>query len=407
MFVAATDGYKGERRGVIAVFSSFFLAGFESAVGYNAHCEWFDQIAATEHDRRADEDYRLLAEQGIHAAREAVRWPLVDVRGRYDFSSMLPFINAARRYDIELIYDLFHFGYPADVDLFSADFPARFADYAYNVTRFLAAHTDGQLYITPINEPSYFAWAAGEAGLFAPHAHGRGWELKVCLMRGAIQAIEAIRAACADARIVNVDSLCRVVAPLERPDLQREADEFNEGAVMQGWDILAGRLLPELGGSPRHLDIIGINYYWTNQWELHRAGLPLEDNDPRRWPLRKLVRAVWERYGCADMLITETSHVGDMRSLWLQELTNEAEALLRAGVPLRGICLYPILGMPEWHSRHEWTQMGLWDLLPAADGLRRVPHAPTHAAFSAAQAQLETLHAAVNRRRALAAAVAA
>ncbi len=398
---------KGERRGVTAVFSSFFLAGFESATGYNAHCEWFDQIAATEHDRRADEDYRLLGEANIRAAREAVRWPLVDVRGRYDFSSVVPLIYAARRHNVELIYDLFHFGYPPDVDLFAADFPARFAAYAYAATRFLAAHTDGQLYITPINEPSYFAWAAGEAGLFAPHAHGRGWELKVCLLRGAIQAIGAIRAACADARIVNVDSLCRVVAPFERPDLQREADEFNDGAVMQGWDMLAGRLLPELGGSPRHLDIVGINYYWTNQWELNRAGLPLEDNDPRRWPLRKLVRAVWERYRCADILITETSHVGDMRPVWLRELTDEAEALLREGVPLRGVCLYPVLGMPEWHNRQQWTQMGLWDLAPEVDGLRRVAHAPMQAAFHVAQMQLAALHADVNRPVVHAAAVAA
>jgi hypothetical protein len=404
LFVAASGGYKGERCGVIAVFSSFFLAGFESATGYNAHCQWFDQIAATEHDQRADEDYRLLSAAGIRAAREAVRWPVVDVGGRYDFASVLPHIEAARQHGIELIFDLFHFGYPADVDLFAAEFPARFADYAYAAARFLAAHTDGPLYITPINEPSYFAWAAGESALFAPHARERGWELKVCLMRGAIQGIEAIRSACRDARIINVDSLCRVVAPFNRPDLQHEVDDFNNGAVMQGWDMLAGRLLPELGGSPRHLDIIGINYYWTNQWELHHAGLPLDDADPRRWPLRKLVRAVWERYGVEDMLVTETSHVGDMRPVWLRELATECAALLEEGVPLRGVCLYPVLGMPEWHRRDEWTQMGLWDLVQTGEGLARAPHAPTLAALREAQLRLEPLHARVNRRPAFAAA---
>lgn len=400
MLVVASGGYKGERRGVNAVFSSFFLAGFESATGYNAHCQWFDQIAATEHDRRADEDYQLLSAAGIRAAREAVRWPVVATGGRYDFSSILPHINAARRHGVELIFDLFHFGYPADVDLFAAGFPARFADYAYAAARFLAAHTDGPLYITPINEPSYFAWAAGESGLFAPHQRERGWELKVCLMRGAIQGIEAIRAACPNARIINVDSLCRVVAPFNRPDLQREADDFNHGAVMQGWDMLAGRLMPELGGSPQHLDIVGLNYYWTNQWELHRAGLPLDDADPRRWSLSRLVRAVSERYRGTDILLTETSHVEDMRPVWLRELTDECELLLREGVPLRGVCLYPVLGMPEWHSRDVWTRMGLWDLLPTNDGLARVPHEPTLAALGEAQLRLEPLYARGNQRRA-------
>ena len=32
------------------------------------------------------------------------------------------------------------------------------------------------------------------------------------------------------------------------------------------------------------------------------------------------------------------------------------------GIPLRGVCLYPILGMPEWHDQKRWTQMGLWEL---------------------------------------------
>jgi hypothetical protein len=38
------------------------------------------------------------------------------------------------------------------------------------------------------------------------------------------------------------------------------------------------------------------------------------------------------------------------------------EALLEEGVPLKGVCLYPILGMPEWHDQGRWTQMGLWEV---------------------------------------------
>jgi beta-glucosidase/6-phospho-beta-glucosidase/beta-galactosidase len=383
------------------MFSSFFLAGFESATGYNAHCEPFDQIAATEHDSRADEDYRLLAGAGVRAARDAVRWSLVDRNGRYDFSSVRPVLEAARRHNVEMIHDLFHFGYPAHVDPFSDEFPERFADYAYAAARFVSAHTDGACYFTPINEPSFFSWAAGEVGLFAPHAHGRGWELKVCLVRAAIRGIEAIRAACRDARIINVDPVCRVVAPFDRPDLQGEADAYNAGAVMEAWDMLSGRLLPELGGSPRHLDIVGVNYYWTNQWEMGRAGIPLDDWDERRAPLRELVRGVSERYEGAEILITETGHVGEMRAPWLRELAGECEAMLTGGVPLRGVCLYPVLGMPEWHARHVWTRMGLWDLERDGERLRRVPHEPTHAALREAQRRLEPLHALKNSNRIL------
>ena len=125
--------------------------------------------------------------------------------------------------------------------------------------------------------------------------------------------------------------------------------------------MLAGKIMPDLGGSRAHLDIVGINYYWTNQWTLGRDEKPLADDDPRRVPLRDLVKRVHQRYG-GELLITETAHVDDMRAKWLNYVEDEVEALLRDGIPLRGVCLYPILGMPEWHDQKRWTQMGLWEL---------------------------------------------
>jgi beta-glucosidase/6-phospho-beta-glucosidase/beta-galactosidase len=370
------------------VFSSFFLAGFECATGYNVHKEWIDQVAATQHDKFADEDYRRLREVGIRVVREAVRWPLVDRRDHYDFSTIDPFLKASRSHGIEIIHDLFHYGYPADVDLFSPEFPRRFADYCYAVARYVAARTDGVCHFTPVNEPSYFAWAGGEVGLFSPHAKGRGWELKVNLARASIAGINAIRAACPNASIINVDPLCWVAAPNDREDLKQMADNFNCNVVFQSLDMLSGRLMPELGGSHAHLGTIGINYYWTNQWHVEYPGVPLHDNDPYRWPLRKLVRYVWERYG-SEIIITETGHVGEMRPVWLRELTVEAEAMLGEGLPLSGICLYPILGMPEWHAQHEWTRMGLWDLVERGDKLERVIYEPMLEALREAQGRLE------------------
>lgn len=354
------------------MFQSFFLAGFECATGYNRHGEWIDQVAATHHDLCADEDYRLLREVGIRGARESIRWPLVDHRGRYDFSSVQPLIRASQKHGVEVIWDLFHYGYPDDVDLFSERFPERFADYCHAAASWVAKRTEGVCYFTPVNEPSYFSWAAGHAGFFAPHQTNRADELKVALARAAIRGIDAIRAACPTARIVNADPLCRVVAPIGTSEHDEAVRRFNTGAVFESWDMLAGRLLPELGGSPEHLDVVGINYYWTNQWDITRAETPLEDDDPRRAPLRELVRTVHQRYPGSEILITETSHRDEMRPVWLRELTGECEALLEEGVPLRGVCLYPILGMPEWHAQEEWTRMGLWDLHPGEPTLDRV-----------------------------------
>ena len=366
------------------MFRSYYLAGFECATGYNMHGEWIDQIAATQHDRHIDADYRRLTQVGIHAVREAIRWPLVDRRGRYDFASAEPFAAAARRHDLDVIWDLFHYGYPDDLDPFSDAFGERFAAYCHAAARFVAARTDGACWFTPINEPSYFAWAAGEVGRFAPHAQKRGFELKVALARAALLGIAAIRDACPWARIVNVDPICRIVPANDDPAQLEHARWFNDEAVFEFWDIVGGRRMPELGGSPQHLDIVGLNYFWTNQWQLGAESTPLADDDPRRLPPAELVRAAWDRYG-AEILITETSALGEARAPWVHELSAMAGQLLGSGVPLAGICLYPILGMPEWHDRERWAPMGLWDLARDRHALTRVACQPMLEALKSVQ----------------------
>jgi beta-glucosidase/6-phospho-beta-glucosidase/beta-galactosidase len=375
------------------MFASFFLAGFECATGYNATGEWIDQVAATHHDKHVDEDYSRLREVGIQAAREAIRWPLVDRGGQYDFSNVEPFIDAANRHGIEVIWDLFHYGYPSDLDPFTSEFTQRFAAYCHAAAKWVCARTNGQVWFTPVNEPSYFSWAAGDVGRFAPHATGRGFELKVALARAGIAGIEAIWDACPSARIVNVDPLCNVVMPGDGSVKPEDVEFFNQVAVFESLDMLSGKLMPELGGSRRHLDVIGLNYYWTNQWELGRDCQPLAEDDPRRVPLHDLLARVHRRYG-GDIVITETSHVDDMRPVWMKQLTRECEAALRAGLPLRGVCLYPILGMPEWHSQEQWTRMGLWDVAQDESERLRTINRPMHKELRRAMRRLAPHHAA-------------
>jgi hypothetical protein len=204
------------------------------------------------------------------------------------------------------------------------------------------------------------------------------------LVRAAIAGIDAIRAELPEARMLNADPLCRVVPPPNHRDPHADAEDFNERAVFESWDMLCGRTLPELGGSRRHLDIVGVNYYWTNQWQIGREECPLHFDDPRRLPLSALLRRVWERYG-GEIVITETAHVDDMRPIWLTTVADECEKLLNEGIPLRGVCLYPILGMPEWHEPAVWTRMGLWDLVPEGGRLEREPFAPMFDALRVAQ----------------------
>lgn len=377
------------------MFRSFFLAGFECSTGFNRHGQFIDQVAATKHDVHVAADYARLQERGILAVREGIRWPLVDRRGRLDFRSMVPFARAARRAHIDVIWDLFHYGYPPELDIFSRAFVERFADYCFGVAKWLRRNTDGPWFFTPVNEISYLAWAGGQVGLFAPHLHERGFDLKVALVRAALSGIDALWEGCPGARIVHAEPVCRVVAPPRSPELGDMVRAFNEGAVFEAWDMLSGRLLPELGGHPRYLGVTGINYYWTNQWEWGQDGRPLALDDPRRVSLADLIRTVWTRYR-SDVVITETSAVGDERAPWILELTRMAVALRREGIPIHGVCLYPVLGMPEWHAQDEWTRMGLWDLNEVSHDLARTAHEPSMRALGEAQRQVE--RAGIERR---------
>jgi hypothetical protein len=213
----------------------------------------------------------------------------------------------------------------------------------------------------------------------------------VALARAALAAIPAIRDACPGARIVNVDPICRMVPPAgASSEAVAGVHAFNRHAVFQFFDMVAGRLLPELGGSLDALDIVGLNYYATNQWELGCEGTGLPDDDPRRVPLADIVRDVAERYG-RPVAITETSDCDERRGGWLHGISRTVLELLDDGVELCGVCIYPILGMLEWHDRNVWVRMGAWDLESQDGRLVRKPYQPMLDALRDAQASLPSL----------------
>ena len=78
--------------------------------------------------------------------------------------------------------------------------------------------------------------------------------------------------------------------------------------------------------------------------------------DPRWRPLRKLLRTAYQRYG-RPFALTETSHPGMDRPAWWRMIAEECAAVLRAGLPLQGVCLYPIIDRPDWDHLDQWHQL--------------------------------------------------
>src|SRR5687768_4976438 len=209
------------------LFRSFWMGGFESACHINRKGRRLDMIASTQHDRFIEQDYAQLLQFGIHTVRDTARWHLIEQRpGTYDFSSLDPQLDAARRHGIQVIWDLCHYGWPDGLDIFSAEFVDRFAAFSRAAAWHLRERVDGPLLVTPINELSFFAWAAGDVGWFHPFGEHRGAELKRQLVRAMIASIDAIRGVDRHARIVTAEPLINVVPPKGQPDVNDVAARY-------------------------------------------------------------------------------------------------------------------------------------------------------------------------------------
>ena len=357
------------------LFRSFWIAGFESATHITDCSERLDMLAATQHDRFVSDDYARLGPIGIRTVRDTMRWHLIEPRrGRFDFSSVDPFMDAAQRHELQVVWDLLHYGTPCGVELYHPDFPARFGEFAAAAARYLEAWSDEVPYFTPINELSFFSWAAGQVGWFHPFWRGRGYELKRQLVRAWLAAVDAIRGVDPRARFISVEPLIHTVPPLGQPDVDDRA-AAQEASQWEAWDMIAGLRDSDLGGRADALDVMGVNFYHDNQWEVpggEKIAWHVHPRDPRWVPFHRLVQGAWERYR-RPIFVGETSHVGEGRAAWIREMTDEVCLAIRGGVPVDGMCLYPIIDRFEWDDPGHWHNSGLWDLAREPDGtLRRV-----------------------------------
>jgi len=372
------------------LFRSFWMAGFECSTHINSAGTRLDMIAALGHDRFCEEDYRRLRELGILCARDGLRWHLIDKGRQYDWSSWIPMLQAAEKKGIQVIWDLFHYGWPDGLDIFSREFVDRFARFSGEAARIHREHSAQIAFYSPVNEISFFAWAAARKLIF-PFARNRGGEMKSQLVRAAIAAIDSIRAADPQARFLSPEPLIHNVPPKRHPQNTGPA-LAQRNSQFEAWDMLTGRVARELGGHERYLDIVGVNFYAANEWEVpggRKLHWDAGSNDPRWMPLHKLLAEVYDRYR-RPFIIAETSHYGIGRAAWLNEVSSEVHKALQNGVPLEGACLYPILDRFDWEDRTHWHNCGLWDMtLNGSGNYRRVLNLTYAQALQSAQELLD------------------
>lgn len=327
------------------LFRSFFQGSFACSTACRSEGKRLDMVVSSGHDMLLEKDYAALAEQHLHTARDGARWHLIEkTSGIYDWTSFLPMIQAARHHDMQIIWELMHFGYPDHLNIWKPAFVSHFERFARAMATLMKDQGITQPFFTPVNQISFWAWAGAEVAWFNPHVSGRGKELKRQLVRASLAAIHAIRDVFPDARFVLTDPLVQIASDPANPDSKPYADAQHQ-AQFEAWDMLAGHIDSELGGSEACLDILGLNYYPDNHWFFPGEAMP--QAHPLRQPLHHLLAQYWQRYQ-RPLLLAETGAEGEARAPWLQHICEEVSLALEQGIAIEGISLYPIVEYPAW-----------------------------------------------------------
>lgn len=337
------------------IFQSYLMGGFECSTHRYVDGKQVDVITASRHDVFAEKDYQRLLDFGIRTARDGTRWHLIEKTPfQYDWTSVLKQIRAARKTGIQVIWDLFHYGYPHDLDIFSSEFIGRFSAYAENFVKLLLSEGETKPLICLVNEISFFGWAAGEVEMFYPFCRHRGDEIKRQLVKASIVAAAKIKSIAPETILIQTDPVVRVL-PLEKHYIEEAKNVHN--AQFHALDMLLGRTEPEIGGSENIIDFIGVNYYLQNQWR-HPSGERILLGEKDYLPFSEILKSFYERYK-KPLFIAETGIEDDLRPEWFRYICEEVRLAEKAGVPIFGICLYPIVNHPGWNDdRH--CQNGLW-----------------------------------------------
>ena len=342
----------------MAEFQSFFMGGFECATHRRADGVQIDVLTATRHDTHAAEDYLLLQQAGVRTVRDGLRWHLIEqTPGVYDWSSFLPMLDASLATGTQVIWDLCHWGIPQHLDIFSPGFITSFAAFAMAAATIIRDTTGANgPYPFLLRLSTRSASGPGSAATSRPStrtAPAKATRSSASSSPRRWPAWPPCAASTRAPRFVQAEPIINIEPePGDIEEFPHIIDDTRRhtASQYQAWDMLRGDLDEDLGGAPDMLDIVGVNFYWNNQW-IH-GGDRLPPGHYLHRPLHVMLQDLWQRYR-RPILITETGAESNAAVGWLGYIAAEVRQAQRDGVQMLGVCLYPVLDYPGWDDdRH-------------------------------------------------------
>lgn len=346
---------------------------------------FFNQLKRSGHWRRADSDLARFAALGLRTLRFPILWESIAPRSAEECDWSWADARLARLRDLGVrpIAGLLHHGSgPRYTSLVDPEFPIKFAGFAAAVARrypWIDAYT-------PINEPLTTARFSGIYGHWYPHGRDDATFVRALLQQShAIAlAMHEIRKVNPEAILVQTDDLGRTFST---PRLRHQANFDNQRRWL-GWDLLRGEVGPghvmwnylrengadaavldSLGERPCPPDIIGINHYVTSDRYLDER---IEDYPPETHGRNRgeryaddaavrtcahlsgfagAIRDAHQRYR-TPLALTEV-HLGsspEEQLRWLADAWDAASEARAAGIDLRALTAWSLLGSFDWDS---------------------------------------------------------
>jgi beta-glucosidase/6-phospho-beta-glucosidase/beta-galactosidase len=356
-----------------------------------------DEYALTGHYESWHSDLQLAGELGVVAMRYGIPWHRINPGpDQWDFSWPDATFDRLLSLGIHPIVDLVHYGTPGWMAnaFLHPDYDRYVEEYAFRIAE---RYRGTVRYYTPFNEPRITAWYCGKLGWWPPYRHGYGGFVAVmgAICRGIVKTQRALKSV--DAEILCVHADASDLYEAAEPSLVAVAAHLQELGFL-ALDLSTGRVTAEhplrtwltrLGLTDSALDWflenactpdgLGINLYpMFSRKVVHRVrgrrriAMPYAD----AIIVERLAALYHERYRL-PILITETASRGSMRRrrAWLAQSVEAAARTRQRGVPLVGYTWWPMFALVRWaYLRGKkpvseyLEQMGLWDLLPDANG---------------------------------------
>lgn len=359
-------------------FKSYWMGGYECSDKINCFGNRVDLLSESGHLNQLRDDYALLKPFGIKTVREGIRWSVVETSPyNYNFDTVKMMMDIGNEMEIQQVWDLCHFGFPDDLSPLHPQFTPRFVGLCTAFANFVVEnYGTKELVLTPINEVSFISWLGGEAAGTVPFCKNEGWNIKYQLSKAYILGIKELKRINPYFKILSTEPVVNMVPSLEPTTEEVSAAKQAHENQYQVLDILFGRICQELGGSSNLIDVIGLNFYYNNQW-IHNSiegyFLPWlnEEKDPRWRSLHSLIEEVYLRYD-KPILLAETSHSGEDRGKWIQFMAFQCDKVIEKKIPFFGICIYPIIDRPDWDHLDHWHHSGLWDSFPEEGNTRKI-----------------------------------